>query len=314
MSFALVFPGQGSQFPGMLDSYGGHPQVALTLAEASDTLSVDLTAMAREGRLGDDLNRTENTQPAMLAMGVGVCLALFGELLGKGVCPDALAGHSLGEYAALVCADAMDFPEAVRAVRLRGEAMTRVTPPGKGAMCAVMGLSPKVADESCAELRQDGCKVWAANYNSPLQVVLAGESDSVARASEELKLKGAKKIAPLPMSAPSHCPLMKPAADELAEFLKGIEFRAPRIPVLHNKTAAAAEGGDAIPWLLREQVVSPVRWIETVQNLSGRGIEKLAECGPGRALTGLGRRIVSDAEHLPLDSSAAISEFARSVT
>ena len=241
MKFAMVFPGQGSQFAGMARSFGAHSAVADALTEASDAISVDLKRMAEGDDSAGDLNRTENTQPAMLAMDVGIFRAF--SALTRGASPVVLAGHSLGEYAALVCAGAVDFCDAVRVAKFRGEAMARATPPGTGGISAVIGLSPEEVEGVCAEMRKDGAKVWAANYNSPAQVVIAGEAGSVAKASEVLKGRGAKKVAALPMSAPSHCPLMGGAADELAGFLKGIAFKRPGVPVLHNKTAS--ESGEA---------------------------------------------------------------------
>ena len=326
MKFALVFPGQGSQFAGMADGYAAHPQVAAALDEASDAISVDLKAMATGGEKGGgegggrrvgggwELNITENTQPAMLAMDVGVFRAFAAEVDGVDGVGGAVAmcGHSLGEYAALTCAGSMDFADAVRAARFRGLAMARATPPGTGAISAVIGLGAETADIVCAELRDDGHKVWTANHNAPKQVVIAGEADAVARAADILKTKGAKKIAPLPMSAPSHCPLMSPAADELAEFLQGLTFNPPRVAVLHNQTACECESAGHIPQLLRAQVVSPVLWIDTVQALAKRA-DCLAECGPGKTLTGLGKRIAPEAEHCALDDSSALQAFARRV-
>ena len=307
--FAMVFPGQGAQFPGMANQYAAHPQVAETLAEASDAVSADLKGMAESSSSEADLRRTENTQPAMLAMDVGVFRAF--ESAGAGA-PEALAGHSLGEYAALVCGGAMAFADAMRAARFRGQAMARAAPPGAGGISAVIGPGPEEVDEVCAALRGSGAKVWAANYNSPAQTVIAGAAESVARAAEELKRRGAKKIAPLPMSAPSHCPLMSPAADELAEFLGGVQFQNPRVPILHNKTAAEAPSSGDIPELLRGQVVSPVLWVDTVRALAARA-ECVLECGPGRTLSALGKRIAPQAKHMALESSAALGECARAL-
>ena len=362
MKFAMVFPGQGSQFAGMARSFGAHSAVADALTEASDAISVDLKRMAEGDDSAGDLNRTENTQPAMLAMDVGIFRA-FSAATG-GATPVVLAGHSLGEYAALVCAGAVDFCDAVRVAKFRGEAMARATPPGTGGISAVIGLSPEEVESACAEMRKDGAKVWAANYNSPAQVVIAGEAGSVAKASEVLKGRGAKKVAALPMSAPSHCPLMGGAADELAGFLKGIAFKRPGVPVLHNMTAAESERGEAalrkthsqaalgndrveeggeaelrgthsqaelgndsrgaalgndkdlegddIRTLLREQVVCPVRWIETIQIVAGR-VARVLECGPGKALTGLGKRIAPEVEHLALSDSESLARVAEEV-
>ena len=331
MKFAMVFPGQGSQFAGMARAFGAHSAVADALTEASDAISVDLKRMAEGDDSAGDLNRTENTQPAMLAMDVGIFRA-FSAATG-GASPVVLAGHSLGEYAALVCAGAVDFCDAVRVAKFRGEAMARATPPGTGGISAVIGLSPEEVEGACAEMRKDGAKVWAANYNSPAQVVIAGEAGSVAKASEVLKGRGAKKVAALPMSAPSHCPLMGGAADELAGFLKGIAFKRPGVPVLHNMTAAESDGGEAalrkthsqaalgndkdseggdIRTLLREQVVCPVRWIETIQIVAGR-VARVLECGPGKALTGLGKRIAPEVEHLALSDSESLARVAEEV-
>ena len=311
MTFAMVFPGQGSQFSGMAKAFAAHPQVAEALAEASDAVSVDLRAMAMGEDSAGDLNLTENTQPAMLAMDVGVFRAFSAQA--KNAIPAVMAGHSLGEYAALVCAEAVDFSDAVRLARFRGQAMARATPPGTGAISAVIGMQPDAVDDLCADLRDNGEKVWAANYNSPMQVVIAGEAESVSRAADALKERGAKKIAPLPMSAPSHCPLMSPAADELAALLRETEFRAPAVPILHNRTADECDFAGDIPQLLLEQITSPVRWIETVRALSDRA-GRILECGPGKALTGLGKRIAPEAEHSALCDSESVADLAEALS
>ena len=307
MNFAMVFPGQGSQFSGMAKPFDAHPQVGEALAEASDAVSVDLTGMAMGDESAGDLNQTENTQPAMLAMDVGVFRAFSAET--GGAAPAVMAGHSLGEYAALVCAGAMDFCDAVRAARFRGQAMARATPPGTGAISAVIGMPPEEVDDACEKLRQNGGQIWPANYNSPMQVVIAGEAAAMARAAEALKARGAKKIAPLPMSAPSHCPLMAPAADELAGFLREINFNNPEIPVLHNRTADECDFAADIPQLLLEQVTSPVRWIETVRALAARA-DPVLECGPGKTLTGLGKRIAPESGHFALSDSESVIKLA----
>lgn len=284
---ALLFPGQGSQTVGMLsDLAAAYPQVEEAFQQAGDVLAVDLWTMVREGPV-EDLNRTELTQPVMLAGGVAVWRvwqALDGPV------PAILAGHSLGEYTALVVAGAIAYEDAVRVVAERGRLMQEAVPEGVGAMAAVLGLDGEVVAAICREAAE-GQVVAPANYNSPGQIVIAGDSNAVERAMHKCLDAGAKRAMILPVSVPSHSPLMRAAATSLGEVLAAIEVHSPRIPVVHNVDVECHEAPDAIREALVAQLHSPVRWTETMAALTARGITTMAECGPGRVLSGLGRRI-----------------------
>ncbi len=284
---ALLFPGQGSQTVGMLsDLAAAYPQVEEAFQQAGDVLAVDLWTMVREGPI-EDLNRTELTQPVMLAGGVAVWRvwqALDGPM------PAILAGHSLGEYTALVVAGAIAYEDAVRVVAERGRLMQEAVPEGVGAMAAVLGLDGEVVAAICREAAE-GQVVAPANYNSPGQIVIAGDSNAVERAMHKCLDAGAKRAMILPVSVPSHSPLMRAAATSLGEVLAAIEVHSPRIPVVHNVDVECHEAPDAIREALVAQLHSPVRWTETMAALTARGITTMAECGPGRVLSGLGRRI-----------------------
>jgi [acyl-carrier-protein] S-malonyltransferase len=286
MTIAFVFPGQGSQSVGMLDAFSGLPAVRDTLVEASDVLGLDMTALIQHGPK-EVLDATVNTQPAMLTAGVAVWRAWCAR---GGHAPAWLAGHSLGEYTALVAADALDFADAVRLVRLRAEAMQRAVPEGAGAMAAILGLDDDAIRAACAEAAQ-GDVVEAVNFNSPGQVVIAGAATAVERAIEVCKARGAKRALPLPVSVPSHCTLMRPAADELAKALADVDITPPRIPVIHNADVCTYSDPAAIRDALARQLYSPVRWVETVTWLAEQGVTTLAECGPGKVLAGLAKRI-----------------------
>lgn len=287
MEFAMVFPGQGAQSVGMLASLAeAHPQVEATFREASDALDADLWALVREGP-EERLNQTEWTQPALLAAGVAVW-RVWQERSGPE--PRALAGHSLGEYSALVAAGALDFSEAVRLVQFRGRVMQEAVPEGEGAMAAVLGLDDEQVAEICAAAAQ-GEVVEPVNYNAPGQVVIAGAHTAVERAIAGAKEAGAKRAMPLPVSVPSHCRLMKPAAERLAERLAEVSFATPRLPVIHNRDVARHEDAAGIRDVLVAQLYNPVRWVETVGALQDSGAEALVEAGPGKVLAGLNRRI-----------------------
>lgn len=303
MKFAFVFPGQGSQSVGMLTAYGDAKPISDTLAEASDALGQDLVAMIAEGPL-DLLNQTVNTQPAMLAAGVAV-YRLWQSLGGPE--PLMLAGHSLGEYTALVCAGALDFSDAVKLVRLRAEAMQSAVPEGVGAMAAVLGLDDDAVRAVCAEAAE-GEVLEAVNFNSPGQVVIAGNKAAVERGCALAKAKGAKRALPLPVSVPSHCALMQPAADKLRAALATIDVRTPAITVLHNADVASHADPVAIRDALARQLFSPVRWVETVRRFSAEGIQLVAECGPGKVLAGLNKRIVDGLPGVALADAAALSD------
>ena len=286
-SFSIVFPGQGSQSVGMLSELAeAFPLVQQTFAEASEALGYDLWQLIQQGP-ADDLNQTARTQPAMLASGVAVWRVWQAE---GGPSPKLMAGHSLGEYTALVCADAMGFSDAVSLVADRGRFMQEAVPAGSGGMAAILGLDDDQVRSVCSEAAQ-GEVVEAVNFNSPGQVVIAGSKAAVDRACEGAKAAGAKRALPLPVSVPSHCALMQPAAERLSERLAGIEIAKPRIPVLHNVNVEAAADPAAIRELLAAQLHSPVRWVETVQAMAGEGVTTLFEAGPGKVLAGLTKRI-----------------------
>lgn len=286
-NLALVFPGQGSQAVGMLGELAAaYPVVEATFAEASAVLGYDLWNLVQNGP-EQDLNRTDRTQPAMLTAGVAVWRAWQAE---GGPQPALMAGHSLGEYTALVCAGAIAFADAVALVADRGRFMQEAVPQGEGAMAAVLGLEDEQIRQLCAEAAQ-GEVVEAVNFNAPGQVVIAGGKAAVERAIELLKAAGAKRALPLPVSVPSHCALMKPASVRLAERLETVNISAPSVPVIHNVDVASASDPAAIRDRLVRQLYSPVRWVETVQAMAAQGITTVVECGPGKVLAGLNRRI-----------------------
>mgnify|MGYP000066981719 CR=1 FL=1 len=284
---AFLFPGQGSQSIGMLaDLAERHAVVQKTFIEASAAMGEDLWGLACNGPEAL-MNRTDHTQPLMLTAGVAVWRA-WRE--GGGCMPGAMAGHSLGEYTALVCAGALDFPVAVELVRDRGRFMQEAVPEGEGAIAAVLGLDDAAIAAVCDESAQ-GEVVEPVNYNAPGQVVIAGHRAAVERALEAAKAAGAKRAVQLPMSVPAHCSLMAPAAERLAERLAGVELSMPTVPVVHNVDVQVSDTPAAIRERLTAQVRSPVRWTECVQALGARGIGQAVECGPGRVLAGLNRRI-----------------------
>lgn len=303
MKFALVFPGQGSQSVGMLSAYGETATVRDTLMEASDALGQDLGSMIAQGP-ADLLNQTVNTQPAMLAAGVAVYRLWLSQ---GGPMPAMMAGHSLGEYTALVCAGALAFSDAVRLVRLRAEAMQSAVPEGVGAMAAVLGLDDDTVRAVCAEAAENEV-LEAVNFNSPGQVVIAGNKAAVDRGCVLAKARGAKRALPLPVSVPSHCALMRPAAEKLFAALSTINVKTPSVTVLHNADVAGHADPAAIRDALARQLYSPVRWVETVQAFSAQGIELVAECGPGKVLAGLNKRIVDGMLGVALTDAAAIND------
>ncbi len=287
MSLAFVFPGQGSQSVGMLaDLAAAHPIVEQTFAEASEVLGYDLWKLVQEGP-AEELNQTHITQPAMLSAGVAVW-RVWNEQ--GGTQPAVMAGHSLGEYTALVCAGAIAFKDAVKLVAERGRFMQEAVPAGTGAMAAVLGLDDDKVRAVCAEAAQ-GEVVSAVNFNSPGQVVVAGAKAAVERAVELAKEAGAKRALLLPVSVPSHCELMRPAADQLAALLADTAIEVPQIPVINNVDVSVADSADAIRDALVRQLYSPVRWVETVQKMAADGVDSLIECGPGKVLVGLNKRI-----------------------
>ncbi|WP_029808210.1 ACP S-malonyltransferase [Vibrio parahaemolyticus] len=298
--FAIVFPGQGSQAVGMLADLGEqYDVVKQTFAEASDALGYDLWALVQNGP-AEDLNQTFRTQPALLASSVAIWRVW--QELGLEQ-PANLGGHSLGEYSALVCAGVIDFKEAIKLVELRGKLMQEAVPAGTGAMYAIIGLDDDAIAKACEEAAQ-GDVVSPVNFNSPGQVVIAGSKDAVERAGALCKEAGAKRALPLPVSVPSHCALMKPAADKLAVALESIEFNTPQLPVINNVDVAAETDPAKIKDALVRQLYSPVRWTESVQLMSEQGVENLLELGPGKVLTGLTKRIVKTL------SAAAVNDVA----
>ncbi|MBX3606799.1 MAG: ACP S-malonyltransferase [Piscinibacter sp.] len=290
-TFAFVFPGQGSQAVGMLDAWGDHPEVRKTLAEASDALGADLGALIHAGPK-EQLDLTTNTQPVMLTAAIACHRAWLAE---TGLQPAVVAGHSLGEYSALVAAGSLRLADALPLVRLRAQAMQDAVPVGAGAMAAILGLDAEVVREVCAEVAASaGEPVEAANYNDPKQTVIAGTKAAVDKACEALKARGAKRALPLAVSAPFHSSLMKPAAERLKSALAEVTLAAPTIPVINNIDVAVQQEPAAIKEALYRQAFGPVRWVETVQAIRARGATHLFECGPGKVLAGLARRI--DAE------------------
>lgn len=304
MSFAFFFPGQGSQSLGMMNGFTGHAVVKNTFDEASAILGQDLWAMIN-GSDAEIIGQTVNTQPIMLAAGVAVYRAY---LEAGGKTPAAVAGHSLGEYTALVAAGALDFADAIKLVRLRAELMQSAVPQGVGAMAAILGLEDEQVRQICAESAQDEV-VEAVNFNSPGQVVIAGNAAAVERAMTVAKEAGAKRALPLPVSVPSHCSLMKPAADKLAEALKSVVIKQPQIRVIHNADVAAYDDADKIKDALVRQLYSPVRWTETVNALVSDGIAESAECGPGKVLAGLAKRINKAATCSALTDAGQVAAF-----
>ena len=300
---SLVFPGQGSQAVGMLaELAGAHPIVGDTFAEASAALGFDLWRLVREGP-AEELNLTQNTQPAMLAAGIAVWRVWREQ---GGPRPACLAGHSLGEYTALVAGGAIEYADAVRLVAERGRLMQAAVPEGVGAMAAILGLDDEQVRAACAQAAA-GEIVEPVNFNSPGQVVIAGNAGAVTRAVETAKAAGAKRAVTLPVSVPSHCALMRPAAEQLALRLAAITVRAPQIPILHNVDATVAPTADAVRERLARQLHSPVRWVETVQRLAASGVTLVVEAGPGKVLAGLNKRIDKHLESLAAFDSASLA-------
>jgi [acyl-carrier-protein] S-malonyltransferase len=284
--FAFVFPGQGSQAVGMMQPFAGSQAVRDVFAEASEALGQDLWRLASEGP-PDALNLTVNTQPIMLTAGYAVYRAW---LEARGGEPRMLAGHSLGEYTALVAAGAIAFRDALPLVRFRAQAMQEAVPIGTGAMAAILGLDDEAVKHACIEAAQ-GEVVEAVNFNAPSQVVIAGHKSAVERAGAAAKTAGAKRAIMLPVSAPFHSSLLGPAADRLAGYLANVTVAAPRIPVLNNVDVAVLNEPEAIKDSLARQARSPVRWVEIVRAMSQAGLTDIVECGPGKVLAGLARRI-----------------------
>ncbi len=286
MKFSFVFPGQGSQSVGMLNAFADNPVVRATLQEASDALGQDLARLIAEGP-AEELNLTTNTQPVMLTAAVAIYRA-WREA--GGPAPALVAGHSLGEYSALVAAGVIAFADAVPLVRFRAQAMQEAVPVGEGGMAAILGLSDDDVRAACAEASAAGV-VEAVNFNAPAQVVIAGAKAAVEKACEIAKAKGAKRALPLPVSAPFHSSLLKPASDRLRERMAGLTFSAPSIPLINNVDVAIVDDPEAIKDALVRQAAAPVRWVESVQKMAADGVTHVFECGPGKVLAGLTKRI-----------------------
>lgn len=303
MKLAMVFPGQGSQSVGMMQAYGDIAAVREVLDEASDALGQDLGKLMAEGP-AEQLNQTVNTQPVMLTAGYAAYRAWIS--LG-GATPALVAGHSLGEYAALVAAGVLSFRDALPMVRFRAQAMQEAVPQGQGAMAAILGLDEDAVRAACAEAAQ-GEIVQAVNFNSPGQVVIAGHATAVKRACDAAKDRGAKRALPLPVSAPFHSALMQPAAERLQQYLRDITFKAPSIRVINNVDVASYDDPAQIKDALVRQACNPVRWVETIQTFAAQGVTLVAECGPGKVLAGMTKRIDASLESLALVDKAGIEQ------
>ncbi|WP_311221707.1 MULTISPECIES: ACP S-malonyltransferase [unclassified Acidovorax] len=308
-SFAFVFPGQGSQSVGMLDGWGDHPVVAQTLQEASDALGEDVARLIHEGPK-EALGLTTNTQPVMLVAAVAAWRVWRAE---GGASPVVLAGHSLGEYSALVAAEVLSLAQAAPLVRLRAAAMQEAVPVGTGAMAAILGMDASRVIAGCAEAAATFGPgsvevVEAVNFNDPAQTVIAGTKAGVDKACELLKAAGAKRALPLPVSAPFHSSLMKPAAEKLRAALAGLQLATPRIPIVNNIDVAVEQDADAIRDALYRQAFGPVRWVECVQALKARGVTHIVECGPGKVLAGLTKRIDPDLVGVSIYDPATLAE------
>ena len=286
MSYSIVFPGQGSQSVGMLSELADNFLVVKEVfQEASDTLNIDLWKMCQTD--SDSLNQTINTQPAMLAAGYATFKVVKGEI---DLHPESFSGHSLGEYSALVAADSIEFSDAIKLVRKRAELMQDAVPSGTGGMAAILGLSDEEVINVCLNFKGEGV-VEPVNFNSPGQVVVAGSKEAVADICELMKEAGAKRAVPLQVSVPSHCSLMNSASDEFAEFINETNIQLPNISVIHNVDALSSNNIDQIKQNLIDQIKKPVLWTQTISNMSKHGVEKIIECGPGKVLAGLTRRI-----------------------
>ncbi|HED40410.1 MAG TPA: [acyl-carrier-protein] S-malonyltransferase [Chromatiales bacterium] len=307
---AFVFPGQGSQSVGMLaEMAAADAIIEQTFAEASDVLGYDLWQLVQSGP-ETALNQTDKTQPAMLAAGVAIYRAWQNSC---DVTPAVMAGHSLGEYSALVCAGAIPFAAAINLVEKRGRFMQQAVPAGEGAMAAILGLDDAEVIK-CCEAAAEGDVIAAVNFNSPGQVVVAGTAAAVERITSIAKAAGAKRALLLPVSVPSHCELMRPAAEQMKPLLDSVEITAPAIPVIHNADVATHQAADSIRDALLRQLYNPVRWVESVQHIAAMGVDTLVECGPGKVLAGLNKRIDRSMTALPVFNPATLEKAIATVT
>lgn len=301
MKIAFVFPGQGSQAVGMLDAWADSSIVSETMAQANEALGQDLSLLISQGP-AEELNLTTNTQPVMLASAVAMYRAW---IAAGGRSPDWVAGHSLGEYSALAAAGSLKLGDAVKLVRIRADAMQKAVPVGQGGMAAVLGLDDDTVRALCSQAAQ-GEVVEAVNFNAPAQVVIAGHKEAVARACDLAKEAGAKRALVLPVSAPFHSSLLKPAAETLSDALAGIELTAPSIPLVNNVDVASVNDPAAIKDALVRQAWHPVRWVETIQFMKSQGVTHIVECGPGKVLAGLVKRIDRDLVGLSINDPASL--------
>ncbi len=307
MSLAIVFPGQGSQTIGMMSQLAqNYPIVKDLYTEASDVLGIDMWQLTQAGPI-EELSKTENTQPALLIAGVAAWNIWKSE---GGALPDLMAGHSLGEYTALVCSDAISFTDGVTLVRDRGRYMQGAVAEGEGAMAAIIGLTDDEVIRVCAEIAENDV-LQAVNFNAPGQVVIAGSAAAIERAAPAMKEAGAKRALPLPVSIPAHSSLMSPASEQLADRLNGIEVALPNIPVLHNCNVSFAESADQVKTNLVTQLDSPVRWVESVEKMKNEGVEHFIESGPGRVLGGMIKRIARGATVSTMDNLDTIQELTK---
>ena len=309
MKFAFVFPGQGSQSVGMLNAFADHAIVRETVQEASDALNQDLGKLIAEGP-AEDLNLTTNTQPVMLTAAYAIYRAWQ---QAGGAAPAIVAGHSLGEYTALVAAGAIAFRDAVPLVRFRAQAMQTAVPVGEGGMAAILGLDDDTVRAVCAEASATGV-VEAVNFNAPAQVVIAGHKAAVEKACEVAKAKGAKRALPLPVSAPFHSSLLKPASDQLREYLASVDVQVPSIPVINNVDVAIVSEPAQIKDALVRQAAGAVRWVESVQAMAAQGVTHVVECGPGKVLAGLTKRIDGNLVGVSVFDPASLEETLKLVT
>ncbi len=306
MKFAFVFPGQGSQSVGMMNGYNDLPKIRDTFTEASEILGQDFWTMVTDGQ-ADNLNLTINTQPLMLTAGIAVYRA-WSELGGGK--PAFLAGHSLGEYTALVAAEALAFEDALKLVRFRAQVMQQAVPEGVGGMAAILGLDDNIIESICTEItnNSDNESLEPANFNSPGQVVIAGHKNAVSQGINLAKEKGAKRAVMLPMSIPSHCALMRPAAQEMQKQLEQTTLQTPNIPVLHNVDAKHHDDISAMKDILAKQLYNPVRWVDIIRTLTAANVTHIAECGPGKVLAGLNKRIDRNLRSSPLTDNETVRQ------
>jgi [acyl-carrier-protein] S-malonyltransferase len=302
-NFSFIFPGQGSQAVGMMADFNGHPLIKSTFNEASQILNVDFWKMATEPN--EEIHQTIHTQPILLTAGIATWRVWQSK---TDRLPSYLAGHSLGEYTALVASNAMEFKDALKLVKYRAEVMQKAVPEGVGAMAAILGMPDSDVMDACKEARENEV-VEAVNFNSPGQIVIAGNVLAVARAIEIAKTKGAKRAILLPVSVPSHCSLMQKASEELKEFLTSITIKKPNIPVIHNVDVMEHHDANEIKNALSKQLCHPVRWVDTIEKIALNKISDIAECGPGKVLTGLTKRISAELKGAALINEGAIDEF-----